>query len=149
MRNKVTSIERFFPFALGLMVTVSLTGSLHARSELSPTYTATLVEREFRNLDDVDAKAMAGIWLVQFLSGNSFVLLKDGRIMVDGTWTLKDDLLTLTRMSGPLVCDWDDADTASYRASIRGFSISFKKMDDPCAERAAVLTRGDFRTVAR
>jgi hypothetical protein len=120
-----------------------------ARQELSPTYTATMVEREFKGVDEIEPKDMAGIWLLQFLPGNAFVLLKDSQIMVDGYWTFEEDLLTLTRMTGPLVCPWDDSEKATYQVDIQGFSVAFKAVEDVCEGRTAVLTRGTFRTVPR
>ncbi|MEZ5277387.1 MAG: hypothetical protein R3F07_13480 [Opitutaceae bacterium] len=139
-------IPRLLPIAWIAVLWIS---PANARQELSPTYTATVVEREFKGVEDIEPKEMAGIWLLQFLPGNAFVLLKDGEIMVDGYWTLKDDLLTLTRMTGPLVCSWDDAEKATYRVDIQGFSVAFRATEDVCEGRAAVLTRGTFRTVPR
>ena len=96
-------------------------------------------------LDDVDPGKLTGIWLVQFLPGEALSIILNGEIMIEGDWALKDDVLTLTRMSGSLVCPYDGADTATYRVSIRGFSISFEKEKDVCPERSAVLTRGVYR----
>jgi hypothetical protein len=116
-----------------------------SREQLAPTDTATMVESEFKRLDDVDPGKLTGIWLVQFLPGESLSIILNGEIMIEGDWTLKDGVLTLTRMSGLLVCPYDGADTAIYQVSIRGFSISFEKEKDECPERSAVLTRGVFR----
>jgi len=76
-------------------------------------------------------------------------IILNGKIVAEGDWALEDDVLTLTQMSGSLVCAYDGADTAIYRVSIRGFSVSFEKLADECPERAAVLTRGLFRASAK
>lgn len=116
-----------------------------SRDQLAPTYTATMVESEFNRLNDVDPAELTGIWLVQFLPGEALSIILNGEIMIEGDWVLQDDVLTLTHMEGSLVCPYDGADTAIYRVSIRGFSISFEKEKDECPERSAVLTRGVFR----
>lgn len=132
-----------------LLALVALPSSALARDELSPSYSATLVESEFKRLDEVDGARLTGIWLVQFLSGETFQMLFNGEVMVDGFWSFSNGRLTLTDLSGPLVCDRDGADTATYQVSIRGFSISLQAEVDPCPERSAVLNLGDFRTLPR
>jgi len=135
-------------FLLALLLPL-IVPSTWARDRLAPTYTATMVESEFRSLDDVDPEKLTGIWLVQFLPGEALSIILNGEIVIEGDWVLKDEVLTLTQMSGPLVCPYDGADTAIYRVSFRGFSVSFEKEKDDCPERTAVLTRGVFRASAK
>jgi len=144
-----TSSPRPAPGLLLFLIALILPPGLGARERLAPTYTATMVESEFKRLDDVDPGKLTGIWLVQFLPGEALRLILNGEIVIEGDWALKDDILTLTRMSGPLACPGDGSSTAVYRVSIRGFSVSFEVKKDPCPERAAVLTRGVFRASAR
>lgn len=132
-----------------LLVLFALPSAALARDELSPTYTATLVEGEFKRLDQVDGAKLTGIWLVQFLSGETFQMLLNGEVMVDGFWSFADGRLTLTDLSGPLVCAEESADTATYRVTVSGFSISLQAETDRCPERSAVLNLGDFRTLPR
>lgn len=120
-----------------------------ARDELSATYSATLVEGEFKGLDQVDGAKLTGIWLIQFLPGEAFQMLLSGEVMVDGFWSLSDGQISLSDMSGPLVCDEDEARNATYRVQFRGFSITMETEVDPCPERSAVLSLGSFRTVLR
>ncbi len=120
-----------------------------ARTEISPTYTATLVAREFNHLDPTVGERLTGIWIVQFLPGDAFQMMLNDEIMVDGYWSLKNDQISLSQMSGPLVCDENAATEAVYRVSIRGFSIRMEQVLDSCPERVAVLTLGDFRAIAR
>jgi hypothetical protein len=135
-------------FMVLLLVLLVPTGAW-SREKLAQTYTATMVESEFKQLDDVDAGKLSGIWLIQFLPGESLSVILNGEIVIEGYWTLKDDVLTLTGMSGLLVCPYEGADTATYHLSIRGFSVSFEKEKDECPERSAVLTRGVFRASAK
>lgn len=132
-----------------LLALVALPASALARDELSPTYSATLVESEFKRLDEVDGARLTGIWLVQFLSGETFQMLLNGEVMVDGFWSFSDGRLTLTSLSGPLVCDRDGAGTATYQVSIRGYSIALQAEADTCPERSAVLNLGNFRALPR
>lgn len=132
-----------------LLALIALSTTALARDQLSPTYTATLVEGEFKGLDEVDGAGLTGIWLVQFLSGKTFQMLLNGEVMVDGFWSLSDGRLTLTEMSGPLVCDQEESSIATYQVTIRGYSVSLQTEADPCPERAAVLTRGNYRTLPR
>jgi hypothetical protein len=134
---------------LVLLIALFIPADAQARNQLAATYTATMVESEFRGIDSVDPEKLAGIWLVQFLPGEALSIILNGEIVAEGDWALKDDVLTLTQMSGSLVCAYDGADTAIYRVSIRGFSVSFEKLTDECPERTAVLTRGVFRASAK
>ena len=134
---------------IGLFLALIVPTGAWSRDQLAPTYTATMVESEFQRLDDVDPGKLTGIWIVQFLPGEALSIILNGEIMIEGDWALKDDVLTLTRMSGLLVCPYEGADTAIYRVSIRGFSISFEKEKDECPERSAVLTRGVYRASAK
>jgi hypothetical protein len=130
------------------LIALAISSTAWARVSLEPTYTATMVESEFKRLDDINPSKLTGIWLVQFLPGEALRFILNGEIMIEGYWVLNDNVLTLTRMSGTLVCPYDRADIAVYRVSIRGFSVSFEKEEDECPERAAVLTRGVFRATA-
>jgi len=132
-----------------LFALLLLPATAGARTEISPTYTATLVAREFKHLDPDVGERLVGVWMVQFLPGDAFQMVLNGEIMVDGYWSLKDDQISLSQMSGPLVCDEDGATEAGYRVSIRGFSIRMEQVVDSCPERTAVLTLGNFRAVAR
>jgi hypothetical protein len=134
---------------LGLAIALIIPASAQARDRLARTYTATMVASEFKRFDDVDPEKLTGIWLVQFLPGEALSIILNGEIVAEGYWALEDDVLTLTQMSGSLVCPYESADTAIYRVSIRGFSVSFEKQLDECPERAAVLTQGIFRASAK
>jgi len=148
MKIKVLSHRMSRSFCL-LFALMHLPLTAGARTEISPTYTATLVAREFKSLDPDVGERLAGIWMVQFLPGDAFQMMLNGEIMVDGYWSLKDDRISLSQMSGPLVCDENGAAEAVYRVSIRGFSIRMEQAVDSCPERTAVLTLGGFRAVAR
>ena len=134
---------------LVLLTALFIPAEAQARNQLEKTYTATMVESEFRGLYDIDPEKLTGIWLVQFLPGEALSIILNGEIVAEGDWALKDDILMLTHMSGSLVCAYEGADTAIYRVQIRGFSISFEKHTDECPERAAVLTRGVYRASAK
>jgi len=66
-------------------------------------------------------------------------LSQGGKTMVEGTYKVAGDKLTLTDVSGSFACPKDKA-SGTYTWHIEKSALTLEKVDDPCEDRSSDIT---------
>lgn len=67
----------------------------------------------------------------------------DGKVLVDGGYSVDGTKIAFTDRSGPYACKGDKA-KGSYQWKMDGGALIVTKLEDPCDERSGELTAGPW-----
>ena len=116
-----------------LVVTAPNIATAQNSSQLpSGTYTTTMTAQDLPDHPDLQ-----GNWEITF-TGDSFTAALSGKVQVEGSYTVKQDQLTLTDKSGAGAGTGADA-TGTYKWSFDGKVLILTKVQDENPSRATVL----------
>lgn len=81
----------------------------------------------------------AGGMVLNFGGDGRIHVLQGGKSVVEGTYKIAGDKLTLTDVSGTFACPKDEA-SGTYIWQIDKSALTLTKVDDPCDDRASDIT---------
>ena len=110
------------PFKLGAYVTTLAAEDLPAN-----------VPAEARN-------NLVGNWKITFSKKNKFQVSRDDKIVIEGSFTVTTERLTLTDEKGDLACAGANNQSGTYRWSIKQKKLSLAAVSDNCIGRQFILT---------
>ena len=77
--------------------------------------------------------------VIDFGSDGRVHISQGGKTMVEGTYKIAGDKLTLTDVSGSFACPKDKA-SGTYTWQVQTSALTLTKVDDPCDDRSSDLT---------
>ena len=78
---------------------------------------------------------LKGTWVLNFVKGGKYTISDNGAIVVRGRF-VSSSRISFSNETGPAACTW----FGIYTWKKVGKTLKFKKVTDPCAGRAAVLS---------
>jgi hypothetical protein len=81
----------------------------------------------------------AGGTVIDFGSDGRVHVLRGGKSVVEGTYKVTGDKLTLTDVSGSFACPKDKA-SGTYTWHVKESALTLTKVDDPCDDRSSDIT---------
>jgi hypothetical protein len=81
----------------------------------------------------------AGGTVIDFGSDGRVHVLQGGKSVVEGTYKVTGDKLTLTDVSGSFACPKDKA-SGTYTWHVKESALTLTKVDDPCDDRSSDIT---------
>jgi hypothetical protein len=79
-------------------------------------------------------------WSIQFGDKGKFTVMSAGKTVVEGSYEVADDQITLTDEKGPFAAKDDDSKTGKYKWKLEGKSLTFSKVADKSTGRELLLT---------
>ena len=76
---------------------------------------------------------------IKFDKGGKVTIMRNGEIVVEGTYKVKEDGLEVTDEKGPFACRGDQK-TGKYKWRSEGKKLTLTKVEDECEGRANALT---------
>ena len=125
------SLLRALVLPLALLVTVPAASDAQAKI---PPGTYGLVPDATYNVD-FDVSSV----VIEFTE-NTMTALAGGTILVKSSFTIAGDVMTITDLEGQVACP----SVSKYKVIISDKGIRVTPVDDPCAERSAVLAQVTF-----
>jgi len=87
------------------------------------------------------ASILVGQWQIEFTEGGTYIVTKDGDIVVIGRYTSHSSRFVMTDLQGALACtDAPGIATGVYRWSLANNQLELLSVLDRCAGRQLVLT---------
>lgn len=94
--------------------------------------------------EEVSVPLLAGVWTNIYGEDGETTVLKDGEVVVFGTFTISGAEITLDDGGGPLTCN-PPADVGTYTWSVvEGGGLAFTAVSEPCGGRREVITAGTW-----
>lgn len=141
----ISLVKRFARFAPGVALTLLLVGCGPSPAEsLNGIYT-TLISASDPQANGVSP---AGRWDLALGDDNRFTVLRDGEVVVEGQYVVKEDQLEFTNEKGPLACLTGQA-SGIYGWSLDGKTLTLTLIEDVCEGRKAVLAAHPFSRLAQ
>ena len=116
-----------------------------AEVPLTGTYSSTLTADDVKGVTVVRGDQLVGKWTLVFNSDGTYEVRLNDVTHVKGTFTLKDDELTLTDKTGDFACVEGDNPQGVYKITRSALMLTFEKVkDETCPGRASAMTLKPF-----
>ena len=107
-----------------------LAGCASTPSLAPGTYAATITEE--------DATGFEGEWELTLVEGNHYSFARNGSVVDEGRYTLKQDQIVFTYEKGVYACPGQE--TYIYKWALDGKALTLTTVEDECPERNRVIT---------
>ena len=88
----------------------------------------------------VYSATMGGVkFSIKFDHSGKVAITRNGELVVEGTYKVKEDGLEVTDEKGPMACGGDQK-TGKYKWKLEGKKLTLTKVEDGCEGRAQALT---------
>jgi hypothetical protein len=117
--------------ATALIAALAMSAVALASSTLSGTFKTTITGSGANTLHGT----LDGTWKISFKNG-TYKVTDNGHAAVNGHYKLKGSTISLTDKAGPAKC----SGTGKYKFQLKGKTLKFTTISEPCAGRQGVLT---------
>ena len=129
--------------ALLIGITLLLPNVKADSTKLPPgTYTTTITESDVPPYFPPEViEILVGEWRTEFTAGGTYIVTKDGEIVVVGRYNSNNSRLIMTDLQGVYACtDVPGVATGVYRWSFESNELVLTPVNDRCDGRPVVLT---------
>jgi hypothetical protein len=105
------------------------------------TYSTTITAADLQGFPPEIIAILVGVWETEFTAGGSYIVTKDGDIVVIGHYNSTSDTLIMHDLQGAYSCtDEPGIATGVYRWTVENNALVLSAVKDRCAGRQAILT---------
>jgi len=139
LRNVIKFVTRTALFA---SLVLSLMGARISPQTLPPgIYETSITEADIPPFFPPEAiPVLVGQWQIEFTEAGSYIVTKDGDVVIEGRYTSNPARVVLTDLDGPLACVGPGMATGVYAWSLDDDQLNLSVVRDGCAGRSLILT---------